>query len=160
MGIFDDFAKSKQAEKEREIKRKEEERQKKLQEEEKIADAKEEINPVLIERELGKPLYRIMGLDSELFVYPSMIIISRLGMKAVNAFNHTAKVIPFRSIKTIQFKNSGVMPGYIDFGVSGFDASAKDTVNFENENRFNLLRENIKPSVEAFFYIVKQIGQP
>lgn len=158
MGIFDDFAKSKQMEKEREAKRKEEERLKKEKEAKRVADTKEDINTVLIERELGKPLYHIMGLDSELFVYPNMIIISRLNMKMVNAFNHTAKVIPFRNIKTIQFKNSGVMPGCIDFGVSGFDATTKDAVNFENENRFNLLRENVKQSIEAFFYIVKHIG--
>lgn len=157
MGIFDDFAKSKQMEKEREAKRKEEEKKKKRQEEEKIADAKEDINAVLIERELGDPLYRIKGLDSELFVFSNMVIISRLDMKMVNAFNHTAKVIPFRSIKTIQFKNSGAMPGCIDFGVNGFDAAAKDVVNFENENRFNLLRDNVKQSIEAFFYIVKHL---
>ena len=152
MGIFDDFNKSRQEEKERN------ERIKKEQAE-KAAKMKAKINDVLLNQRLGKPLYFFNGFDSKLWIYPDVVIIDRTEGKVLNAFNHTIKAIPMKQIRTLQFKNSGVTGGFIEFGVSGNDASRKENFDMDNENRFNYSPENLPNIIDAYFYLLAMIKQ-
>lgn len=148
MGMFDDFNKSRQMEKERNAKLKAEEAER---------EAKSNINSVTLKTKLGQPLYFFKGLDSKLWIYSDVVIIDRSEGKVLNAFNHTVKAIPIKNIKTLQFKNGSITGGFIEFGVSGNDASRKETFDFDNENRFNYSFENLPNIVDAYFYLLARI---
>lgn len=150
MGIFDDFAKSKQMEKERN-------EQRKKAEAEAAANKKEKINHVLLNSTLGNPLYFLDGGDAKLWIYPDVVILDRTEGKVLNAFNHTIKAIPIKNIKTLQFKNAGATPGFIEFGVSGSDASRKETFDFDNENRFMYGYDKSAEAIDAYFYLLALI---
>lgn len=157
MGLFDDIAKSKQEEKEREAKRKVEEQEKMAEEQEKIADDRSAINKVLIERKFGLPKYYIDGISAFLWVYPDKIILDRAKGGILNLFNHTIKIIPMKNIKTLQFKNpGGPAPGYIEFGVNGSDAPIKEMIDNDNENRF--MYYNAQNAIDAYFYMIEKIS--
>ena len=148
MGMFDDFNKSRQMEKERNAKIKAEAAEK---------EAKSNINGIILKTKLGQPLYFFKGFDSKLWIYPDVVIIDRTEGKILNAFNHTVKAIPIKNIKTLQFKNSGVAGGFIEFGVSGNDASRKETFDMDNENRFNYSFENLPEIIDVYFYLLARI---
>ena len=148
MGMFDDFTKSRQMEKEREAKRKAEAAEK---------EAKSNINSVTLKGRLGEPLYFFKGFDSKLWIYSDVILIDRTEGKVLNAFNHTIKAIPMKQIKTLQFKNFGVTGGFIEFGVSGSDANTKETFDVDNENRFNYSYENLPDIIDVYFYLLDTI---
>ena len=150
MGIFDDFAKSKQMEKERN-------EQRKKAEAEAAANKKEKINHVLLKTTLGDPLNLLIGNDAKLWIYPDMVIIDRTDGKVLNAFNHTIKAIPIKNIRTLQFKNAGATPGFIEFGVSGNDASRKETFDFDNENRFMYSYDKAAEAIDVYFHLLAQI---
>ena len=150
MGIFDDFNKSRQMEKERN-------EQRKKAEADAAANKKEKINHVLLKTILGDPLNLLIGNDAKLWIYSDMVIIDRTDGKVLNAFNHTIKAIPIKNIRTMQFKNAGATPGFIEFGVSGNDANRKETFDFDNENRFMYSYDKAAEAIDVYFHLLAQI---
>lgn len=125
----------------------------------KEADERQCINSVLIEREFGTPLIFVDGRSSNMFVYEDMVVMDRSKGGIFNSFNHTIKVIPMTSIKTLQFKNGGVFVGAIEVGVSGSDANEKKIVDTDNENLIMFgTKESTKNAIDAYFYISKRIS--
>lgn len=101
--------------------------------------------------------YVLKGANGQLYVYENKIEITR---KGVLAFAHQGlkgvKTIPISEIKSIQVKKSGMVQGYIQFGISGsienqggYQAANNDenTVTFFNAS-CNQIALNIKSYIE------------
>lgn len=64
--------------------------------------------------------YVLKGANGQLYVYENKIEITRKGMWAfANQGLKGTKTIPISEIKSIQVKKSGIVQGYIQFGISG-----------------------------------------
>ena len=77
-----------------------------------------------------------------------------------NAFNHTVKFIPYTSLTTLQFKNSGALEANIEFGVAGYDAAIKKNTDLDNENLFSFEpQEGHSNAAEIYFFILGKIRE-
>lgn len=122
---------------------------------EKEIKAGNKIGQLMLRDKLGEPVYYAEGIDASLWVYDDFIIIDRNKSKLFNAFNHTVKFIPYTSLTTLQFKNSGLLEANIEFGVAGYDAAIKKNTDLDNENLFSFEpREGRSNSAEIYFFIL------
>lgn len=102
-----------------------------------------------------KPIYRATGVSSALEVFEDKLEIKRSGLTSMIIHGlHGTKTIPFRSITAIQFKESGMVSGYLQFTlVGGRESTGGVLAAAEDENSFmfrgqNKLMRDIKDYIE------------
>ena len=102
-----------------------------------------------------KRIYRAEGVSGILEVFEDRLEIKRSGLLSLITHGlQGTKTIPFRSITAIQFKEAGMMSGYLQFTlVGGRESTGGVLAAAEDENSFmfrgqNKLMKDIKDYIE------------
>lgn len=118
------------------------------------------INKYMIKKHFGEPKFLAEGIEATLWVYDDFLLLDRNKSKLFNAFNHTVKFIPFRSLVTLQFKNEGASVANIEFGVYGYDAAIKKNTDTDNENLFAFNASSDRSNAtDIYFYILDKMRE-
>lgn len=139
-------------------KAKEKEAQQKLAQMAEEAKTGKTINKILIEQKFGQPVYFANGVDSDLWVYDNFVIIKRNDFLPQYDLDHKVLFIPYKSIKTLQFKNFKQIKNYsqvrvpsIEFGLS--------VIFYEYKERIFSFSDTLEHSnaSDIYFFILDKI---
>lgn len=95
-------------------------------------------------------VFKLTGVNSELEVFEDKLTITPKGVSGFLSHGvKGVKTIPFRSITAIQFKEAGLMSGYLQFTLSGGQESKKGIMSAaSDENTFMYAQKRDNAAIE------------